>query len=64
MALTAMWKISSNKNVVQDRVTDHRLGMSVKNLAMVMDGEGLRDFIKALQERHHDETLEAVLSDQ
>ncbi|KAI0773842.1 peptide chain release factor 1 [Fomes fomentarius] len=51
-------------NYAQDRVTDHRLGMSVKNLAMVMDGGGLQDFIKALQERHHDETLEAVLSDQ
>ena len=47
----------------QDRVTDHRLGLSVKNLTMVMDGEGLQDFLKALQQRHHDELLEDVLSE-
>ncbi|KAI0334802.1 release factor [Cubamyces sp. BRFM 1775] len=51
-------------NYAQDRVTDHRLGMSLKNLASVMDGEGLQDFIKALQERHRDEMLEDVLAQQ
>ncbi|KAI0771474.1 release factor [Trametes elegans] len=49
-------------NYAQDRVTDHRIGMSVKNLTSVMDGEGLQDFIKALQDRHHEEMLEDVLS--
>ncbi|KAI0829412.1 release factor [Trametes gibbosa] len=49
-------------NYAQDRVTDHRLGMSVKNLMLVMDGGGLQDFIKALQQRHHDDMLEEVLS--
>ena len=42
-------------------MTDHRLGMSVKNLTMVMDGDGLQDFLKALQQRHHDELLEDAL---
>ncbi|KAI0637772.1 release factor [Trametes polyzona] len=51
-------------NYAQDRVTDHRIGMSVKNLASVMEGDGLQDFIKALQQRHHDEMLEEVLSEQ
>ncbi|KAI0663010.1 release factor [Cubamyces menziesii] len=51
-------------NYAQDRVTDHRLGMSLKNLASVMDGEGLQDFIRALQERHRDEMLEDVLAQQ
>ncbi|KAI0649983.1 release factor [Trametes meyenii] len=46
-----------------DRVTDHRLGMSVKNLNSVMEGDGLQDFVKALQQRHHDEMLEDVLSE-
>ncbi|KAI0676825.1 release factor [Trametes maxima] len=50
-------------NYAQDRVTDHRLGMSVKNLNSVMEGDGLQDFIKALQQRHHDEMLEDVLSE-
>ncbi|KAH9853811.1 release factor [Lenzites betulinus] len=49
-------------NYAQDRVTDHRLGMSVKNLMMVINGDGLQGFIKALQQRHHDEMLEEVLS--
>ena len=44
-------------------MTDHRLGMSVKNLTLVMDGDGLQDFLKALQQRHHDELLEDVLSE-
>ena len=42
-------------------MTDHRLGMSVKNLPVVMDGDGLSDFIEALQQRHHDELLEDAL---
>lgn len=50
-------------NYAQDRVTDHRLGMSVKNLDSVMEGDGLQDFLKALQQRHHDELLEDVLSE-
>ena len=48
----------------QDRVTDHRLGMSLKNLTSVMEGDALQDLLKALQQRHHDELLEDVLSQQ
>ncbi|PIL36735.1 hypothetical protein GSI_00424 [Ganoderma sinense ZZ0214-1] len=51
-------------NYAQDRVTDHRLGMSLKNLTSVMEGDALQDFLKALQQRHHDELLEDVLSRQ
>ncbi|OSC99128.1 release factor [Trametes coccinea BRFM310] len=51
-------------NYAQDRVTDHRIGLSVKNLNMVMDGDGLQDFMRALQERHQEEMLEEVLSEQ
>ncbi|KAI9001163.1 release factor [Trametes punicea] len=51
-------------NYAQDRVTDHRIGMSVKNLSLVMDGDGLQEIIKALQQRHRDELLEEVLSEQ
>ncbi|KAI9063363.1 release factor [Trametes sanguinea] len=50
-------------NYAQDRVTDHRIGFSVKNLNMVMDGDGLQDFMKALQQRHHEEMLEEVLAE-
>ncbi|TBU32154.1 peptide chain release factor 1, partial [Dichomitus squalens] len=51
-------------NYAQDRVTDHRLGMSLKNLTSVMEGYALQDFLKALQQRHHDELLEDVLLQQ
>jgi peptide chain release factor 1 len=37
-------------------VTDHRIGMSVKNLPSVMDGEALQDFIDALR-KDYDESL-------
>ncbi len=50
-------------NYAQDRVTDHRLGMSVKNLNSVMEGDGLQEFLKALQQRYHDDLLEDVLSE-
>ncbi|PCH41948.1 bacterial peptide chain release factor 1 [Wolfiporia cocos MD-104 SS10] len=48
-------------NYAQDRVTDHRIGLSVMNLMSVMEGEGLQDILKALEERHHSESLEEVL---
>ncbi|EIW61759.1 release factor [Trametes versicolor FP-101664 SS1] len=50
-------------NYAQDRVTDHRIGMSVNNLSMVMEGDGLQDFISALQQRHQEELLEEAMSE-
>jgi len=50
-------------NFAQDRVTDHRLGMSVKNLASVMEGEGLQDILKALERRHEQDLLQDVLEE-
>ncbi|KZT00326.1 release factor [Laetiporus sulphureus 93-53] len=49
-------------NYVQDRVTDHRLGLSLMNLNSVMEGEGLTKILDALEERHHQESLEELLS--
>ncbi|KAK7020494.1 RF-PROK-I domain-containing protein [Favolaschia claudopus] len=42
-------------NYAQERVTDHRIGLSLMNLSAVMEGDGLQDFVAALQ-RDHDET--------
>lgn len=44
-------------------MTDHRIGMSVNNLSMVMEGDGLQDFISALQQRHQEELLEEAMSE-
>ena len=45
----------------KDRVTDHRIGMSIMNLSAVMEGGGLRDFFEALEHRHYHDQLEDVL---
>ncbi|KAF4593206.1 hypothetical protein EYR38_008918 [Pleurotus pulmonarius] len=48
-------------NYPQDRVTDHRIGMSTTNLTSVMEGEGLQEFIEALQKHHHESIMENML---
>ncbi|KAJ8454061.1 hypothetical protein ONZ45_g19452 [Pleurotus djamor] len=50
-------------NYPQDRVTDHRIGMSTTNLTSVMEGEGLQDFIEALARHHHETVMENLLND-
>ncbi|KAJ8502747.1 hypothetical protein ONZ45_g11475 [Pleurotus djamor] len=50
-------------NYPQDRVTDHRIGMSTTNLTSVMEGEGLQDFIEALARHHHESVMENLLND-
>ncbi|TDL20251.1 release factor [Rickenella mellea] len=48
-------------NYPQDRVTDHRLGLTMMNLTSVMEGDGLVDFINALQEEHDQTVMEEIL---
>lgn len=48
---------------VQERVTDHRIGLTLKNLSSVMEGDGLQDFIDSLQKDHDESVLEDMLSD-
>ncbi|EPQ51562.1 release factor [Gloeophyllum trabeum ATCC 11539] len=50
-------------NYAQDRVTDHRLGLSLMNLESVMEGNGLETFVEAMRERHAEETLEMMLEE-
>lgn len=50
-------------NYAQDRVTDHRLGLSVMGLERVMEGPGLEQILDSLQRQHHQEQLQAVLSE-
>lgn len=50
-------------NFAQERVTDHRIGLTLMNLTSVLEGPGLHDVIDALK-KHHEETLmEEQLSD-
>lgn len=50
-----------NLNALQDRVTDHRIGLSLMNMTSVMEGEGLLDILQALQERYRHDQLEDIL---
>ncbi|GLB41103.1 putative chain release factor [Lyophyllum shimeji] len=49
-------------NYAQERVTDHRIGLTLKNLSSVLEGDGLQDFIDALQKDHAESVLEDMLS--
>jgi protein subunit release factor A len=42
-------------------VTDHRIGLSLKNLQQVMEGDALRDIIDALKKHNDEATLEDML---
>jgi peptide chain release factor 1 len=46
---------------LQDRVTDHRIGLTVKNLEGVMEGDGLRSFIDALKKDYEESLVEDML---
>lgn len=50
-------------NWAQDRVTDHRIGLSVKNLELVMEGELLEDILAALKRNHDEQALADMLAD-
>ncbi|KAL5504872.1 MRF1 [Sanghuangporus vaninii] len=48
-------------NFAQDRVTDHRIGMTVKNITSVLEGDTLQDIIDAIQKSHRQELIEEML---
>jgi len=50
-------------NYAQDRVTDHRLGLSVKNLENVMEGDGVEQIIDKLVRSYQESRLEEALVD-
>ncbi|KAF8511625.1 hypothetical protein BU17DRAFT_54534 [Hysterangium stoloniferum] len=48
-------------NYAQDRVTDHRIGLTMMNLTSVMEGDGLQVFIDALKKNHYENSMEDML---
>ncbi|KAJ7741571.1 hypothetical protein DFH07DRAFT_750986 [Mycena maculata] len=50
-------------NFAQERVTDHRIGLSMKNLRSVMEGDGLQDIVAALQRDHEESQMEDLLGE-
>ncbi|KAJ7271931.1 hypothetical protein B0H12DRAFT_1008415 [Mycena haematopus] len=51
-------------NYAQERVTDHRIGLSLMNLGSVMHGDGLQDFVAALRRDHQESQMEDMLDEQ
>ncbi|KAJ7063424.1 hypothetical protein C8F01DRAFT_1209716 [Mycena amicta] len=51
-------------NYAQERVTDHRIGLSLMNLRSVMDGDGLQEFVVALQRDREETQLEDLLQEE
>ena len=48
---------------MQDRVTDHRIALTLKNLSLVMEGKGLVAFIDSLKRDYNESLLEEVVGD-
>jgi len=50
-------------NYAQDRVTDHRIGLTTKNLTSVMEGNGIQLFIDAISKHHNESIMVELLED-
>ncbi|KAF8913492.1 hypothetical protein CPB85DRAFT_1375562 [Mucidula mucida] len=50
-------------NYAQERVTDHRIGLTLRNLSSVIEGDGLGEFIDALQKNDDETTMEQMLQE-
>ncbi|KAJ3790940.1 hypothetical protein GGU10DRAFT_281391 [Lentinula aff. detonsa] len=48
-------------NYAQERVTDHRIGLSIMNLSSVIEGNALQDFTDALKQDFEETTMEDML---
>ncbi|KAJ3758651.1 hypothetical protein EV360DRAFT_43411 [Lentinula raphanica] len=48
-------------NYAQERVTDHRIGLSIMNLSAVIEGNALHDFTDALKKDYEETTMEDML---
>lgn len=46
---------------VKDRITDHRIGWTSKNLTSVIDGPGLQQLLDAITTYYRQELIEDVL---
>lgn len=51
----------TNLPISKDRVTDHRIGRTIKNLTSVLEGDVLEVFIDALQQDFQEGMMESIL---
>ncbi|KAL0575713.1 Peptide chain release factor 1, mitochondrial [Marasmius crinis-equi] len=50
-------------NYAQERVTDHRIGLSIMNLSSVLEGDALRDITDALNQDYAQKVMEDMLTE-
>lgn len=50
-------------NFAQDRVTEHRISYTVKNVESVLDGEGLQRILDAMKLEHRQDLIEDMLAE-
>jgi len=50
-------------NYAQERVTDHRLGLSLMNLTSFMEEDGLHEFIDAMRRDHGERLMDEMIGD-
>ncbi|KAF9218598.1 release factor [Gyrodon lividus] len=50
-------------NYAQDRVTDHRIGLSLMNLQSFMEGDGMQEFLDAMKRNWEEEMMEEAVSE-
>lgn len=53
--------IGTENLVVQDRVTDHRIGLTMTGLDSVLEGEGLESVMRQLKEHQRSLRMESLL---
>jgi peptide chain release factor 1 len=59
----AMQKATVTNHSIQDRVTDHRIGLTLKNLAGIMEGDNLQEVLDALKKNHEAEVMQDMFSE-
>jgi len=47
----------------QERVTDHRIGLTMKNLTSVLEGDGIQVFIDGVNRDHAESVMEQLLEE-
>lgn len=48
---------------LQDRVTDHRIGLSLMNLQSFMEGDSVQEFLDAMRRNWEEEMMEEAVSE-
>lgn len=54
--------ISKADTYPQDRVTDHRIGLTLMNLSGIMEGDDLQEILDELKKNYDEEIMEDMLN--